>query len=186
MKTYQVNQNFKEALSTRKTLFGAQATDFIVYYAPIDDLAIATVVDGGMTEAVEDIGTAHTATTTAVSPYGSRVLHIDSANSTLEVGDVIEYATGHYAYIRKIVGDKVYLRTKLRANVASGATLTQVGNTGEYVSGTVTIPAAGEYSLTIESPLHGIVVTDRIRITEEATQAPDTDAPEDDTVAVAY
>ncbi|ADV46417.1 hypothetical protein [Nitratifractor salsuginis] len=186
MKTYQVNQNFVEALSTRRTLFGAPATDFVVYYAPLDNLAQTTVIDGGMTEAVEEIGTAHTATTTAASPYGSRVLHIDSANGTLEEGDVIEYASGKYAYIMKIAGDKVYLKTKLRANVASGATLTQVGNTGEYASGTIAIPAAGEYSLTIESPSHGIVVTDRVRITEEVTSAPDTDAPEEDTVAVAY
>ena len=185
MRDYQVNQNFQEALSTKRTLFGASASDFFVYYAPIDDLANTTPVVGGMTEAVETVGTAHTATTTAVSAYGSKVLHIDGANSDLVAGEVVEYATGKFAYIRKIVNDKVYLKTAVKASVASGATLTQAGNTGEYKSGDISIPSAGEYAITIESPEYGIVVTDRVRVVTEETTAVDPDAPTD-TVAVAY
>ena len=185
MRDYQINQNFQEALSTKRTLFGATSTNFFVYYAPIDDLGNTTPIVGGMNEAIETVGTAHTATTTTATPYGSKVLHIDGDNSDLVAGEVIEYSTGKFAYVRKIINNKVYLKTPTRISVASGATLTQVGNTGEYKSGDIAIPTAGEYAITIESPEYGIVVTDRVRVVAEETTAVDTDAP-DDTVAVAY
>lgn len=185
MRTYQTNQNFVEAMSTRKTLFGAASTDFIVSYAPIDDLANVTVVSGGMTEAVETIVTAHAGTTNAPSAYGSKILYVDGANSDIVAGDTIEYATGKFAYVLKVVGDKLYLRTPIRVSVASGSTITQVGNTGEYASENIAIAAAGEYAITIEAPVYGIVVTDRVRIVDEATSSVDADAPVE-TVAVAY
>jgi hypothetical protein len=183
-----INENFKVVVSTKKTLFGASASDFDVYYAPVDDLTDKTVVSGGLTEAVIQIasGDEHTATTTASSAYGSRLLYIDDANSTLEEGDTIEYASGKYAYIRRIVGNKVYLKTPIRANVASGTTLTQVGNTGEYTTQVISIPATGEYIVAVEGSDYGILVEQRVKVVDpDAGTSIDPDAP-DDTVAVAY
>jgi len=183
-----IGENFKVVLSTKKTLFGAPASDFTTYYSDVNDLATKTVVPGGATEAVVAIasGDEHTATTTAAAHRGARKLYVDSANSTLEEGDTIEYASGKYAYIRRIVNDKVYLKTPLKANVASGSTLTQVGNTGEYSTADIAIPAAGEYIVAIEGSDYGILVEQRVKVVDpSAGQTVDPDEP-DDTVAVAY
>lgn len=184
----EIGENFKVVLSTKKTLFGAPASDFTVYYADVNDLATKTVVSGGATEAVEAIasGDEHTATLTASAPYGSRRLFIDAANSTLEEGDVVQYAAGKYAYIQRIVSDKVYLKTPIRAAVSSGDTLTQVGNTGEYVTPDISIPAAGEYLVAIEGSDYGILVEQRVKVVDpSAGSTVDADAPAE-TVAVAY
>ena len=183
-----VGENFKVMLSTKKTLFGAPATDFQVYYADVNDLANKTVVSGGVTEAVETIasGNEHTATTVAASSYGSTLLLVDDTGSTLQEGDTIQYATGKYAYIKRIVGQKVYLKTKLKEAVPSGATITQVGNTGEYTTADISIPSAGEYIVAIEGSDYGIMVEQRIKVADPtAGTTIDPDAP-DDTIAVAY
>ena len=183
-----IGENFKIVVSTKKTLFGAPASDFKVYYAPIDDLTNKTEVPGGLTEAVENIdsSTAHSATTTAASAYGARVLFVDGQNSTLQEGDTIEYATGKYAYIMRIVGNKVYLKTPLRANVPSGATIKQVGNTGEYTTPDIAIGEAGEFIVAVEGSDYGILVEQRVKVVDpSAGHTVDTDAP-DEAVAVAY
>lgn len=186
MITREIGENFKVVLSTKKTLFGAPDTDFTVYYADVNDLSTKTVVSGGATEAVATLSTPHTATTTAAAPYGSKVLHVDSANSTLVEGDTIEYATGKYAYVMRIVNDKVYLKTGIKAAVASGDTLTQKGNTGEYSTPDISISTAGEYIVAIEGSDYGILVEQRVKVVDPSTgTAIDPDAPSD-TVAVAY
>ena len=185
MITRNINENFNIVVSTQKTLFGANRDNWSVYYAPITDLANKTTVDGGMSEAVADITDAHTATVTQPASYGSRLIYIDGANSTLQEGDVIEYKEGLYGYVQKIVGDKVYLKRGIKANLEANDTLTQVGNTGEYTSSTISIADIGEYLITIEAPEYGILVSERVKVTGETTSKSDTDAP-DETVAVAY
>jgi len=183
-----IGENFKVVVSTKKTLFGAPASDFSVYYAPVDDLTDRTIVSGGLTEAVETIasGSEHTATTTTPASYGSRLLYVDGANSTIEEGDTIEYSSGKYAYVMKVVGDKLYLKTPIKASVASGATLTQVGNLGEYTTPDISIGNAGEYIVAIEGTDYGLLVEQRVKVVDPtAGQSNDPDAP-DETVAVAY
>jgi len=186
MEQRETGENFKVVVSTKKTLFGAPASDFKVYYAPVDDLGNKTAVIGGATEATITIasGDEHTATTVAASPAKSKILYIDDENSTLQEGDVIEYSTGYYGYILRIVGQKVYLKRRLKVAVASGATITQVGNTGEYVTPDIAIQAAGEYIVTVEAPDYGILAEQRVAVVDPNT-AGDPDAPEE-TVAVAY
>ncbi len=185
MVTRNLGENFKVVLSTKKTLFGASATDFKVAYADINNLSAKTSVTGGVTEAVATVATPHTATTTASASFGDRKLTV-SNTSTLVAGDVIQYATGKYAYVQSIVGSTVYLNTPLRANVASGSTLTQVGNLGEYTTSTISIPTAGEYIVSIESSLHGVLVEQRVKVVDTtATTSVDVNAPVA-TVAVAY
>lgn len=186
MVTRNLGENFKVVLSTKKTLFGAVASDFTVYYADVNDLATKVVVAGGATEAVATVATPNTATTTASAVYGAKLLYVDAGTSSLAEGDVIEYATGQYAYIQRIVADKVYLKTPIKTAVASGATLTQKGNTGEYTTPDVSIPTAGEYIVAIEGSDYGILVEQRVKVVETSTgTAVDADAPYD-TVAVAY
>jgi hypothetical protein len=183
-----LGENFKVVLSTKKTLFGAIPSEFIVTYAEINSLGVKTVVAGGATEAVETIagGSEHTATTTASAGYGSKKLYVDSNTSDLAEGDVIEYATGLYAYIQRIVADKVYLKTGIKTAVASGVVLTQVGNTGQYTTADVAIPTEGEYIVAIEGSDYGVLVEQRVKITDSTvTTTVDTDAP-DETIAVAY
>jgi len=188
MITRNVGENFKVMLSTKKTLFGAASDEFSVYYADINDLTTKTEIPGGATEAIVPIadGDEHTATLTAPVAYGSRLLYVDGANSTLEEGDTIEYASGKYAYVMKIVGDKVYLKTPVKAALVSGTTVTQVGNTGEYTTSDISIGGAGEYIVAIEGSDYGILVEQRVKVVDpDAGQSNDPDAP-DETVAVAY
>ncbi|WP_456432674.1 hypothetical protein [Nitratifractor sp.] len=131
-------------------------------------------------------GSAHSATLTQPAGWGSRLLHIDDQNSTLQEGDVIEYATGKYGYVMRIVGSKLYLKRPIRANLNAGDTLTQVGNTGEYMTPTISIGTAGEYLVTVEAPDYGIMVSERVKVVDPSSGSqPDPDAP-DDAVAVAY
>lgn len=181
-----VNENFQVVVSTKKTLFGASAGDFIVSYAPVGDLANKTIVAGGITEA--ELATAdHTATTTVDAVLGSKMLVVDGVNSTLEEGDTIEYATGYYGYVMKIVGDNVYLKSKIKAIVASGATINQSTKLGEYTTPIIAIPTVGEYIVAIEGSKHGILVEQREKIVDATTASTaDPDAPKDEAIAVGY
>ncbi len=188
MKIYEPSQNFQVVVSTKKTLIGGDTSKFTVSYAPIDDLLNKTAVAGGVSEIVEtvDSATAHTATVSGAVSYGARVIVVDSGHNVV-AGDVIEYATGLYAYVTKVTATKLYLRTPVRAAIADGATLTQKGNTGVYETADISIASEGEYLVTIEAPEYGIVVEDRIRI-YDTTTAPvaDTDAPVYSEIAIAY
>jgi hypothetical protein len=186
MKTYEIGQNFDVVVSTKATLLGAASDEFSVVYAPTNNLTDTTSVAGGMSEAVESIATAHTATVNGYAPYGATYITVDSGHDVVS-GDVIEYATGKYVYVTKATATKLYLRTKLRASVADGATLTQVGNTGVYVTPEFAIQTEGEFLVTIESPEHGIIVEERIRTVDSTVeQVIDPDAPVYSDVAVAY
>ena len=188
MKEYNINENFKIVVSTKNTLIGADTAKFSVYYAPIGDLTNTTSVSGGISEVVETIatGTEHTATTSASAKYGDTSISVSSGHNIVS-GDVIEYATGLYAYVTKATSTKLYLRTPILQAVASGATLTQVGNTGVYETANIAIAGAGEYLVTIEAPEYGIMVEDRIRVVDNTVaSATDPNAPVYSEIAIAY
>lgn len=186
MRTYAIGQNFNVVVSTKATLIGAAASDFVVTYAPVNDLTNKTTVAGGLIEAIESIGTAHTATASANAAYGASVINVNAGHN-IESGDVIEYATGLFAYVTKAMDTKLYLRTKIRTSIASGATLTQVGNTGLYKTSDIAIASEGEYFVSIEASEYAMFVESRIAIIDESTTATiDGDAPVYSEVAVAY
>lgn len=186
MRKYTVGQNFNVVVSTKATLYGAQASNFKVSYAPTNDLLNRTEVANGIAEAVDTIETPKTATLASASKVGSVLLTLDTGHS-FESGEVIEYQAGSYAYISKVVGDKLYLKTRLRADLAIGDTVTQVGNTGLYKTDDFAIQQEGEYLVTIESPEYGVMVESRIGIVEQAdTPTVDGDAPIYTEIAVAY
>jgi len=186
MKTYEIGQNFDVVVSTKATLLGASSSEFKVEFAPTNDLKSSTAVDGGLSEVVEDIGTAHTATVNGAVTYGAKFITVDSGHDIVS-GDSVEYDTNKFVYITKATDTKLYLRTPLRSALADDATLTQVGNTGVYKTEEFAIPNAGEYLVTITSPEHGIIVEDRIRTVDSTVeQVIDPDAPVYSDVAVAY
>ncbi|MEA1917190.1 MAG: hypothetical protein U9N42_06640, partial [Campylobacterota bacterium] len=158
MRTYNANENFNIVVSSKGTIIGKASSEFDVSYAPSSDLTDVTAVVGGMSETVNTITAAHELTTTSVSKVGSTLLYIDDAVSDVEAGDVIEYSTGLYAYVLKVVGVKLYVKTPLRAEVANGATLTQVGESGDYTSQNISIATEGDYIIKIESPENNVLV----------------------------
>lgn len=187
MKKYNENQNFNLIVSTKNTAFGIPSSAFTVTYASVDDIASKTVVTGGAVEALSTISTAHTAKTTSAASYGAVSLNINSSTSTIVAGDTIEYASGMFAYVSKVVSGKIYLYTPIRANVASGATLTQVGNEGVYATSNIAIPTSGEFLVQVSAPEYGIDVEERISINAPATvTTPDANAPVYAGAAVAY
>jgi len=186
MKTYEIGQNFDVVVSTKATLLGAVASEFNITYAPTNDLTSTVAVAGGLNEVVETIGTAHTATVNGTVAYGATFITVASGHDVVS-GDSIEYATGKYVYVTKATDTKLYLRTKLRASLSDGTTLTQVGNTGVYSTPEFAIQDAGEFLVTIESPEHGIIVEERIRTIDSTVETViDPDAPIYSDVAVAY
>jgi len=185
MITRNKNENFQVVISTKKTLFGASASDFVVSYAPIDDLANKTIVSGGITE-VELETADHTATTTAIATIGAKMITVDGANSTLVEGDTIEYATSKYGYISKIVGDNIYLKRAIKETIASGATINQSVKLGEYTTPIISIDTVGEYLISIEGSKYNILVEQREKIVDESTStSTDPNAP-DEAIAVGY
>lgn len=185
MKTYNIGKNFNIVVSTKATLYGALA-EAEVFYAPTNDLTNRTAVTGGLTEAVETIEVPHTATLSVNASYGATYLTVDAGHN-IESGDVIEYATGKYTYITKATETKLYLRTKIRASVTSGDTLSQVGNTGLYATADFGINTEGEYLVSIEAAEHGIIVESRVGVVDgESETVVDGDAPIYSEVAVAY
>ena len=187
MKKYNENQNFNLIVSTKNTAFGIPSSAFSVTYASVDNIAAKTAVTGGAVEALSTIGTAHTGTTTASASYGSISLSVDSSKNTIVAGDTVEYATGMYAYVSKVVNGTIYLYTPIRSSVASGATITQVGNEGVYATSNIAIPTSGEYLVQISAPEYGIDVEERISVNAPvATKTPDANAPVYAGVAVAY
>ena len=186
MKTYEIGQNLDIVVSTKGTLIGAGSSEFTVVYAPSNDLTNETVVSGGMTEKVDTVTTPHTATVANAVSYGATYIDVDSGHDIVS-GDVIEYDTGKYVYVTKATSTRLYLRTKVRANVSAGATLTQVGNSGVYKTAEFAIGTVGEYIVTIESPEHALIVEDRIRIVDTSVDVViDPNAPDYSEVAVAY
>jgi hypothetical protein len=186
MKSYNLGQNFNIVVSTKATLFGALAGDFDVYYAPTNDLTNRTVVAGGMSEAVETVAVPHEATLSSSASYGATYFNVSTGHD-IEAGDVIQYAVGHYAYVSKVTATKLYLRTKARLAVSSGATITQVGNTGLYKTADFGIPTEGEFLVSIEAPEYGIIVESRVGIVDATVVTTvDSDAPIYSEVAVAY
>ena len=186
MRAYNTGQNFNVVVSTKATLFGALAGDFITTYAPTNDLTNKTVVAGGLSEAIESIATPHEATLSANASYGATMLTV-SAGHDIESGDVIEYAIGHFAKVSKATATKLYLRTKTRVSLSSGAELTQVGNTGVYSTPDFALMNEGEYLVTIEAPEYGIIVESRVRATDASESVVvDGDAPIYSEIAVAY
>lgn len=186
MKTYDLGQNFNIVVSTKATLFGAGASDFNVYYAPTNDLNNRTAVTGGLTETLETVETPHTAELSSNASYGATYLNVTSGHDVVS-GDVIEYATGLFVYVTKAIDTKLYLRTRIRSAVASGETVTQVGNTGLYNTADFGIATEGEYLISIEAPEHGIIVESRVGIVDSTVETVvDGDAPVYSEVAVAY
>jgi len=186
MITREVGENFKVIVSTKKTLLGASASKFSVTYADVNDLGTETIVAGGATEAMVQIatGSEHVATLTAVAAVGTKLLLIDTATSTLVAGDTIEYATGLFTYVQKIVGTKVYLRTPIAVALASGVSVTQAGNLGNYATQDISIATAGEYIVSVESNDFGIFVEQRVKVVATLSAVTDADAPVE-TIAVA-
>lgn len=186
MRAYNIGQNFNVVVSTKATLFGALAGDFNIVYAPANDLTNKTVVAGGLSEAVESITVPHEATLSSNVAYGTTLLNVDAGHD-IESGDVVEYATGHFAYVSKATATKLYLRTKTRVALSSGAVLSQVGNTGVYATPDFAIADEGEYLVTIEAPEYGVIVESRVGIKDTSTETVvDGDAPIYSEVAVAY
>lgn len=186
MKIYEIGKNFDVVVSTKATLLGVGADEFSISYAPTNDLTNETFVNGGLSEVVKTVSTAHTATVNGNVPYGATYIRVDSGHN-IESGDTIEYATGKFVYVTKSTATKLYLRRRVRALISDGATLTQVGNTGVYATPEFAIQADGEYLISIKSPEHGLIVEERVRIVDSSVDTViDPDEPVYSDVAVAY
>ena len=186
-----VNQVFNLDVTTKGTLFGADANDFTVSYAPANDLTQVTEVSGGCTEFVRTIDNPRQIKVSMYAPAGSRVLHFDpndkdsdnNPTTTIQAGDVIEYATGKYVMVLKVVNGKAYLKMPIKVAVNAGDVLKQAGNTGIYKTPDMSIGNAGDYIVMIYAPTHNVFIEERVTIVDNATHY-DADAP-DDTTAVA-
>ena len=186
-----VNQVFNLDVTTKGTLFGASADEFSVSYAPANDLTQVTEVSGGCSEFIRTIDNPRQIKVSQHAPAGSRVLHFDpndkddsdNPTTTIKAGDVIEYATGKYVMVLKVINGKAYLKRPIKVAVSAGTTLQQAGNTGIYKTPDMSMTTAGDYIVMIYAPEHNVFIEERVTIVDTQTHY-DGDAP-DNTTAVA-
>jgi len=183
-----VGENFKIIISTKKTLFGADSSNFKIYYANVNSLKDKVAIEAQVTEAITPItaGKEHSATTSGIANAGSKVLTVNSGH-TFVGGDTLSYGSGLFAYVAKVTSTKIYLKTGITQSIPNGTNLVQVGNTGEYVTGDLSIPQAGEYLVTIEAAGLGILAEQRVKVNDVVSTTPvyDPEAPQE-IIAVAY
>jgi len=186
-----INQDFTLDVTTKGTLFGASADAFNVKYAPVADLTSVTEVAGGCTEFVATIANPRQIKPSVPAVIGNKIIRFDPSDkdsngnptTTIQAGDVIEYADGMYVMVLKVVNGKAYLKTPLRAVVNAGDIKKQVGNTGIYKTANFSIPTAGDYVVMIYAPTYDIFIEKRISVIDDTVHT-DLDAPQD-TTAVA-
>jgi len=111
---------------------------------------ISTTLSGDATEEIETIASAKESTVGASATTGEKTVAI-SNGGTLEDGMVFDDGAGNKYYIEEINATTITLRKALVADIAFGATLTEVGNTGIYLV-PVTIATAGQYGIRISNP----------------------------------
>lgn len=180
MRTYLPYEHFNVVISTARTLIGADVSKFKVSYSPVMDMDNITVVSGSTTEVEKTITTPHTAT--GVSTPNTRTYINVQSGHTIEAGDVVQYATGKFGYVLSVDADTLMMKRPIKAAVADGATITQVGKMGDYVTPNISISEVGEYSITIEAPEYNIITQSRIKISEEQQ----TSSSSDETISIAY
>jgi len=95
----------------------------------------------------------HKGATAAAVAVGATTITVDST-SNLANGDSIVDSTGNYYYITSVSGSTIGLKSPVKVALASGAALTEVGNTGLYKV-ECQIDTDGEYMVTIAHPEMG-------------------------------
>lgn len=101
-------------------------------------------------EEVETINTPKESTVGASATAGEKTITISSGGELLD-GMVFDDGVGNKYYIEDITSNVITLRKPLVADIAFGATLTEVGNTGIYIV-PITISSAGHYGIRISNP----------------------------------
>ncbi len=139
--------DFYAKVDTNRDLFD-EASGFAASY--VND-ATGTVVDVANTfsEVVRSVAGA-TDTASADALAGSRTISLSDVTGFSD-GDTIQDANGNMYYVESISGTDLNLKTKLVADVTSGDTITQVGNTGIYRVA-VNISTPGDYTIVVNNP----------------------------------
>lgn len=155
-------------IATRRDLMGI--SDWKVY---IVDLATGTVNEEtdkvSVDEIMLNISSPVQVHAASASSAGSRSIILNSgegANVTPGMKLAIPSSVGtEYHEVKKVNGDKIILYRKLKGDVASGAEINQVGNTGDYrvavdseQINTDLVPG-NAYQVQVQSPSTGIDIT---------------------------
>jgi len=180
-----LNEVFNLIVSTKHTLIGADTSKFKMTYAPFTDPTHITDITGDFSEVEVTIDNPRQVKTSIPTPAGSRIIHFDpddkdddgNPTTNIQAGDVIEYATGYYGYVLKVVNGKVYLKRPVKVDVGAGETLKQVGKTGDYETPSFSIGQVGDFIIKIEAPEYNIDVEKRVTIIDTSVHS-DPDAPE--------
>jgi len=145
----------------KRDIYGASG--FTVLYARENDGA-PTIKHDAMTELIAPVED-NNCTADGDTPAGSdkiKVKDTDDNNkvSNFNVGDVVRIKdTDNYFYIAKVDADNGYLypRFELDFDIADGAELDRVGNTGVYQFKDFTPDKAGRYIFIIKNPSIGLM-----------------------------
>jgi len=178
--TLKTNEKTRHMVSLQNTMFGD--VKFTVFTSPIEDLSNKTVVGSGMTESVIAIADDDKQTARVVSAYAyRRTMQIDTDNSDVTAGTVLDLGDGDFIYVTKVDGSTVTFKTRLPKSIDADTDLKQAGNTSMYVSDEFSFDEDGHYLVTSECPEYGLVSQKRIIVQTESAGNDDSEV-----VAVAH
>jgi len=134
---------------TDKNLFGKADGFKLSYYDESDPNPVAIDVDVDFIEVMRNVE-GNSSTASADAFVGDRAIVVEDGTVFAD-GDVVQDANGNIYYVETISGNTLHIRGKLVADIASGDTITQVGNTGIYQA-PLTIDTPGNFTIEVANP----------------------------------
>jgi len=112
-----------------KDVYGAE--DGFILFTKFQDESVPTRQNIAFNELIEDIDTPVSVSTTVDVTVGDVEIPVDDTSS-VEVGMRFSDGGLNIFYVEAVRSDSIVIRRGLKADIASGTTLTQVGNLGIY------------------------------------------------------
>ena len=144
--------SFYPGVDTEFDKLGDASSFSMVIKSMVDGSDVANAGAGTFEELI-NTASGNTATTDLVAAIGDQTITL-TAGSTLTVGEAFDDGAGNFSYVSSVYGNVIGLKKPLTAEIASGATLTAVGNTGLYKA-EANIATVGEYMVTVAHPEFG-------------------------------
>ena len=144
--TFKTGATFTPTVDSNRDVYGASG--FKVSYVDKSTGAVTSIPDD-LTEVTKTVD-GNTSDLNGMVKTGARTIEVLDGTQFND-GDTLKDVDGGYHYILSITGNTIELKSPIKADIADGSTMTQVGNTGIYFVH-MTIATAGSYNVIISNP----------------------------------
>jgi hypothetical protein len=147
-------------IDTNKDLMGSDIADgFTAQYFNDSTGVLVDITNGTtikFTEIMNSIASPSTGTLAQDALKGSKVIVLGAGEGiNFPAGKTIRIGASEYNYVTKRTVDTLILKSPLDSNVSSGASVTEVGNTGIYRC-QATIASIGNYTVVVKNDIAGM------------------------------